>query len=81
MCSAWFFYLLAVNLPTFYTEGLGMSIVQNGLCSSLPYIGMLAMVPSGRLFDYLKGKNYVSFTNLRKIFNTFGKTGIGWQPL
>jgi len=72
VCSCWSFYLLAVNLPTFLTEALHMDIVQVGMASSLPYIGMFLMTVTGKLFDFLKVKNVLSFTNLRKVFNTIG---------
>ena len=81
MTSANFFYLLAVNLPTFFTEGLHMTIVQNGLSCSMPNIGMLVMVTSGRLFDFIKHRNVMSFTNLRKLFNTFGELAFVFKVL
>ena len=39
----------------------------------MPNIGMLVMVTSGKLFDFIKHRNVMSFTNLRKLFNTFGE--------
>jgi ACS family sodium-dependent inorganic phosphate cotransporter-like MFS transporter 5 len=38
--------------------------------SALPYIGMMFMSSTGKLFDILRKMNLVSLTNLRKIFNT-----------
>ena len=73
LCSAWTFYLLAVNLPTFLSEALGMPIVNIGISSSVPFIGMLLFTTSAKLFDYIKSLHLMSFTNLRKLFNTIGK--------
>lgn len=38
--------------------------------SSLPYVGMMCMSFAGKLFDFLKMKDIMSLTNLRKLFNS-----------
>ena len=48
-------------------------IIKNGFSSSLPYIGMLLFATSGKLFDLLRGYQWTSLTNLRKIFNSIGR--------
>ena len=68
----WSFYLTAINLPLFAQDVYDMDVVQIGLLSSLPYMGMLIFSFSGKLFDFLRVKNFVSLTNLRKIFNSVG---------
>ncbi len=38
--------------------------------SALPYVGMMVMSTTGKLFDFLRRKNLTTLTNLRKGFNT-----------
>ena len=48
------------------------SFLQNGLLSMLPHLGMVCLIPSGKLFDYLRTRQVLSLTNLRKLFNSVG---------
>ena len=45
-------------------------LFQIGIMSSLPYVGMMLMSFAGKLFDFLKMKQVLSLTNLRKVFNS-----------
>ena len=45
---------------------------QNGLLSSLPYIGMMLLSPLGLLFDQLRRSGKYELQTLRKIFNSIG---------
>lgn len=49
---------------------------QNGLASSLPYLGKYLMaLGTGVIADYLKSRNKISTTAIRKTFTVFGKGG------
>ena len=71
--QAWLFYLLALNIPLFVDQVYNAGIVENGLICAIPYIpyAILALT-TGKLFDALNKRNYVSSTILRKFFNTLG---------
>jgi len=76
MCDGWGFYLICVCLPTFLKEALHLNKVDNGLIAAVPFIGMLIFnATTGKLFDYLRGRNLTSVTNLRKIFCAIGYFG------
>ena len=88
LCSAFGFYLLAINMTLFIREALGFTVtevmaarynsvmtrtsLQNGLLSMLPTLGMLLLSSAGKTFDIIRAKNCCSVTNLRKIFNSAG---------
>ena len=72
LCSAFGYYLIVINISLFIREALGFRVINNGLLSSLPSLGMLALTATGRLFDLLRSKRLTSITNLRKVFNTAG---------
>lgn len=68
----WCFYLTAVNIPLLAKDVFNMDIMQIGILSSLPYIGMIIASFTGKLFDHFRFLNLTSLTILRKIFNSFG---------
>merc|ERR550534_668096 len=74
LCSAFGFYLLAINLTLFIREALGFRVTDNGLLSSLPTLGMLLLSSTGRLFDWARSSAPLGLgvTSLRKIFNSLG---------
>ena len=49
-------------------------MLQNGLLSSLPTLGMLLLSSTGRLFDWARSSAPLGLgvTSLRKIFNSLG---------
>ena len=49
-------------------------MLQNGLLSSLPTLGMLVLSSTGRLFDWARSSSPLGLgvTSLRKIFNSLG---------
>jgi ACS family sodium-dependent inorganic phosphate cotransporter len=52
-----------------------MHLLQNGLLSSLPYLGKYVFaVLTSALADYLLRSGRLSRTSTRKIFTAFGKT-------
>ena len=53
---------------------INSSMYQNGFLSSMPYVIMLMLIPTGRLFDWLRSTKKVRLITLRRIYNTIGKT-------
>eukprot|EP00092_Neocalanus_flemingeri_P024646 GFUD01026731.1.p1 GENE.GFUD01026731.1~~GFUD01026731.1.p1 ORF type:complete len:504 (+),score=120.85 GFUD01026731.1:68-1579(+) len=70
ICSAFGYYLLIINLSLFVREALGFKVLDNGFLSMLPSLGMLILSTTGRLFDYLRSKQFCSVSSLRKLFNS-----------
>uniref|UniRef100_U5EX23 Putative permease of the major facilitator superfamily n=1 Tax=Corethrella appendiculata TaxID=1370023 RepID=U5EX23_9DIPT len=68
-----FGYFTVVNqLPTYMKYILDFNIKENGLLSSLPYLGKYAMaVIASALADYLRKTEKLTTTQARKIFTTF----------
>ncbi|SPP79148.1 sialin [Drosophila guanche] len=66
------FFTVVNQLPTFMSQILHFDIRQNGLFSSLPYLGKYVMaVASSYLADHLRKKGTLSTTATRKLFTTF----------
>nr|XP_016945239.1 sialin [Drosophila suzukii] len=66
------FFTVVNQLPTFMSKILHFDIKQNGLFSSLPYLGKYVMaVASSYLADYLRKRGTLSTTATRKLFTTF----------
>lgn len=75
-CFTWGFLMVGMYMPTYLKEVLYMDTSQNGLYSSLPYVGMLSVhFTIGTIFDFFRRKNCCSVSVLRKIFNTMGMVG------
>merc|ERR1719266_821465 len=72
----WMFYLTAIEIPSFVKHVFQMEIITGGLVSALPFIGMFIMSFSARIFDYLRTKNLMTLTNLRKSFNSHGTSTV-----
>ena len=72
LCSAFGYYLIVINISLFIREALGFRVINNGLLSMLPSLGMLLFTITGKLFDLLRSRAVCSVTNLRKCFNTLG---------
>lgn len=68
-----FGYFTVVNqLPTYMKYILAFNIKENGLLSSLPYLGKYIMaISTSILADYLRSTGKLSTTATRKIFTTF----------
>ncbi|KAF4521623.1 hypothetical protein B566_EDAN006665 [Ephemera danica] len=68
-----FGYFTVVNqLPTYMKHILNFNIKENGMLSSLPYLGKyLFAICSSVLADYLRRTGKLSTTAARKIFTTF----------
>lgn len=72
VASIYGFFTVVNQLPTFMKKRLGFNIKQNGLAASLPYLGKYLMaLGTGVAADYLKSRNRISTTAIRKTFTTF----------
>ncbi|XP_052126714.1 sialin [Frankliniella occidentalis] len=72
VASIYGFFTVVNQLPTFMKKVLHFNIKENGMASSLPYLGKYLMaLGTGVIADYLKSRNKISTTAIRKIFTTF----------
>ena len=72
-CRSWNFYLLVLFQARFMHEAFGMPLVETGVIGSLPHLLMTAIVPCGGLLaDYLRKREILTTTNVRKLFNCGG---------
>uniref|UniRef100_A0A1L8DET6 Putative permease of the major facilitator superfamily protein n=2 Tax=Nyssomyia neivai TaxID=330878 RepID=A0A1L8DET6_9DIPT len=70
--SVFGFFTVVNQLPTYMKNVLHFNIKENGLLSSLPYLGKYIMaVCASYLADYLRQANRLSTTAARKLFTTF----------
>ncbi|XP_059471952.1 sialin-like [Neocloeon triangulifer] len=66
----WGFYTLLTQLPTFMKDTLEFDLKDAGLLSALPYLAMAAVLQlAGHLADWLRSKQFISTTAVRKLFN------------
>lgn len=66
----WLQYVLVSELPTYLGTVLHYDINDNGLYSSLPYLGAIGSgALSGILADFLRSRGLMSVTRVRKLFN------------
>lgn len=73
-CSVFGYFTVVNQLPTYTKYILNYNIKENGLLSSLPYLGKyLSAVASSYLADYLRRSGKLTTTKTRKIFTAFGK--------
>ncbi|XP_011875828.1 PREDICTED: putative inorganic phosphate cotransporter [Vollenhovia emeryi] len=71
-CSVFGYHTIVNQLPTYMKYILHFNIKENGLLSSLPYLGKYIFALSmSILADYLRRNNKLSVTAIRKIFTTF----------
>lgn len=72
-CRSWTFYLLLISQPAYFEEVFGFEISKVGMVSALPHLVMTIIVPiGGQIADYLRSKNILSTTTVRKIMNCGG---------
>ncbi|RXM33512.1 Vesicular glutamate transporter 2.1 [Acipenser ruthenus] len=72
-CRSWTFYLLLISQPAYFEEVFGFEISKVGMLSALPHLVMTIIVPiGGQIADYLRTKNILSTTTVRKIMNCGG---------
>lgn len=74
--GTWGFTCLLTKLPAYLADVLHFPIQKNGLINALVYTAeILAMFLSGFSSDYLRKKNWLSNTNIRKLFETIALLG------
>ncbi|XP_006769440.1 PREDICTED: vesicular glutamate transporter 3 [Myotis davidii] len=72
-CRSWTFYLLLISQPAYFEEVFGFAISKVGLLSALPHMVMTIIVPvGGQLADYLRSRQILTTTAVRKIMNCGG---------
>uniref|UniRef100_A0A6Q2XZG8 Major facilitator superfamily (MFS) profile domain-containing protein n=1 Tax=Esox lucius TaxID=8010 RepID=A0A6Q2XZG8_ESOLU len=72
-CRSWTFYLLLISQPAYFEEVFGFEISKVGMVSALPHLVMTIIVPiGGQLADWLRSRNILSTTTVRKIMNCGG---------
>ena len=73
---SWTFYLLLITQPKFFKEIFHMDLAEGSTLAALPHLVMTLIVPfGGQLADYLRRKEILSTTNVRKLFNCGGFGG------
>ena len=73
---SWTFYLLLITQPKYFKEVFGMDLTEGSTLAALPHLVMTVIVPfGGQLADYLRKKEILSTTNVRKLFNCGGFGG------
>ncbi|GFQ87645.1 vesicular glutamate transporter 2.2, partial [Trichonephila clavata] len=72
-CRSWTFYLLLLSQPMFFKEVLQLEVKQSGFLGALPHLLMTIVVPiGGYSADYLRRRDYLTTTGVRKLFNCGG---------
>ncbi|OQV24542.1 Sialin [Hypsibius exemplaris] len=67
----WGTYTLQTNLPNYMRNILNFQLSANGIFSALPYLAQWVFgLSSAYASDYLRHRNLMSTTNVRKMFNT-----------
>lgn len=71
-CSVFCYFTVVNQLPTYMKDVLHFNIKENGLLSSLPYLGKYVMaVLASYLADRIRKSGKLSTTVTRKVFTTF----------
>uniref|UniRef100_A0A2K6ER70 Solute carrier family 17 member 6 n=1 Tax=Propithecus coquereli TaxID=379532 RepID=A0A2K6ER70_PROCO len=74
-CRSWTFYLLLISQPAYFEEVFGFEISKVGMLSAVPHLVMTIIVPiGGQIADFLRSKQILSTTTVRKIMNCGGKS-------
>lgn len=72
-CSAWSFYTLLTELPSYLANILHFNIQKNGVLNAGVYVSQAIVgLCSSRIADYLRAKEILRVTNVRKLFETIG---------
>lgn len=76
MAQNYGYEFLMTELPTYMKQVLRFSIKENGVLSSVPYLGMwISSILLSMIADWFISTNKFSITKTRKIFNTIGQVG------
>ncbi|KFM75673.1 Sialin, partial [Stegodyphus mimosarum] len=74
--GTWGFTCLLTKLPAYLADVLHFPIQKNGMINALVYTAEIAaMFLSGCSSDYIRKKNWLSNTNIRKLFETLALMG------
>lgn len=75
-CSAWSFYTLLTELPSYLSNILHFNIQKNGFLNAGVYVSQAIVgLCCSRIADYLRTKQVLRITNVRKLFETIGMLG------
>ncbi|KAH8024730.1 hypothetical protein HPB51_001066 [Rhipicephalus microplus] len=75
-CGAWSFYTLLTELPSYLADILHFNIRSNGSLNASVYLSQLLVgLGSSYLADYLRKKEILGVTNVRKVFESVGLLG------
>lgn len=75
-CGAWSFYTLLTELPSYLADVLHFNIRSNGSLNASVYLSQLLVgLGSSYLADYLRKKEILGVTNVRKVFESVGLLG------
>lgn len=70
--SNWGFYTLLTQLPSYLNDTLNFKLKATGFVSALPYLVLGTLLPiSGYLADFLKYREHLTVTQIRKYFTSF----------
>ncbi|XP_077994605.1 vesicular glutamate transporter 2-like [Glandiceps talaboti] len=73
ICRSWTFYLLLTSSPSYFEEVYGYELSAVGVISALPHLVMTIIVPlGGQLADFLRRRQILTTTIVRKAFNCGG---------
>lgn len=73
---SWTFYLLLITQPKYFKDVFGMNLTEGSSMAAIPHLVMTIIVPfGGQLADFLRRKEILSTTNVRKVFNCGGFGG------
>lgn len=76
MAQNYGYEFLMTELPTYMKQILRFSIKENGILSSVPYLGMwISSLLLSMVADWFISTNKFSITTTRKILNTIGQFG------
>ncbi|KAK4878455.1 hypothetical protein RN001_010961 [Aquatica leii] len=65
------FFFIVVNLPKYFKDVLKYNIKENGMLTSLPYAALwISGAISGIIADWCINNNYMTITNVRKLYTT-----------
>merc|ERR1719412_1790033 len=73
---SWTFYLLLITQPKYFKEIYDMNVAEGSTLAALPHLIMTIIVPlGGQLADFLRQKEIMTTTTVRKVFNCGGFGG------
>ncbi|UYV73767.1 SLC17A6 [Cordylochernes scorpioides] len=72
-CRSWTFYMLLLSQPTYFKMVFHLNLDTSGIIGALPHLLMTIVVPvGGHMADYLRRREILTTTSVRKIFNCGG---------